>query len=106
MIRLLAVMLVTMTILGNQADARGGAGGGAMGFGGHRGFAQPGVFARPGFFPHRGFVHNRFFFRHDRAFSRGFFVGPGVAVAPYPAYPFPYSGWQCYPPYPFCVPPS
>jgi hypothetical protein len=97
MTRVLAVMLVTMTLLANQADARGTSGGAHMGLGPHPGFAHPGVLVRPGFFPHRNSVHNHIFFRYNRGFSRRFFVGPGVVLAPYSACPYPYYPYPDYP---------
>jgi hypothetical protein len=88
MTRALAIMFVTMTLLASPAATRGVGRGSPMGFAPHPGFVHPGFFARPGFFPHLNFVNNRFF-------AGGFFVGPGVVVAPYPSYPYPY-----YPNYP------
>jgi hypothetical protein len=107
MARLLASLLVVLMSLVGQAAARGFPGGPPMGFAPRPGFgfAHPGFFARPGFphhgfFVHPGFFDHRFFNHgsiHNRFFFGGFFVAPGIPVAPYPAYP--------YPAYPFYYPP-
>ena len=105
MTRTPTVVLVMVTLLAGPAAAQGFGRGSRMGFAPHPGFGHPGLFVRPGFgprpgfFPQHDFVNNRF---------RGFFVGPGIVVAPYPAYPYPYYPSYPYPyysPYPLYVAP-
>jgi hypothetical protein len=107
MARVLISLLVVLASLVGPATARDFHGGPPMGFTPHPGFpfGHPGFFARPGF-PHHGFLEHpgffdhRFFhhgFVHNRFFFGGFFVAPGIPIAPYPAYPFYYPQ----PPYAF-----
>jgi hypothetical protein len=89
MIKMLAVVFVSLTLAANPAAARGFARGTPVGFSPHPGFVHPG-FVHPGFVPHRFVANNRVFF--------GF--APGVVVAA-PPYPYPYYPYTYYPYYPY-----